>query len=237
MMEIADKIIEFLRKNRVSTTEVADALGKTGVMSGILPVTNDLYKVGRVHTVFTGGGSNYGLHDQLPSVREGEIVVVFAHDCDGLAILGDLVSRYALFYRGAAALVVDGMLRDIDRLRRERYPIWARGATPLGCANQPAEEFPQERMKDLRSCYEGGVAVCDGGGVVVIPTNCLDREMLERLELIELQEDIWSFCLNTLKWDTKMIVGDREYLKMEKVLPPEYREKLHLLKKRFTRRC
>ena len=44
-MNYEDKIIEFCKKNRVSTTEVADALGKSGVLEGPKPLNENFYKV------------------------------------------------------------------------------------------------------------------------------------------------------------------------------------------------
>lgn len=41
---ICDKVIDYLVRNRVSTTEVADALGKTGVVPDLMPI-----KIGRAH--------------------------------------------------------------------------------------------------------------------------------------------------------------------------------------------
>ena len=44
---ICDKVIDYLVRNRVSTTEVADALGKTGVVPDLMPINslnNDLFR-------------------------------------------------------------------------------------------------------------------------------------------------------------------------------------------------
>ena len=233
-MNVAGAILQYLRRNRVSTTEVADALGKNGVLPGLSPITPHEFKVGTARCVFTANNSNYDLHEQIRQVREGDVVIVFAHDCEGRALLGDLVARYLLLYRGAEALVVDGLVRDAARLRRERYPVWARGATPLGCHNVPAKPFPAEEAAALRRSIEGGIAVCDDGGVTVIPAHLLTNELLERLQFIELQEDIWYYCLNTLKWDTKRIVCDKEYLTQRELLPPAYRDRFDQFEKSVT---
>ena len=39
-MDITNEIIQYIQKNRVSTTEVADCLGKTGVLK-------DIFQIGR----------------------------------------------------------------------------------------------------------------------------------------------------------------------------------------------
>lgn len=235
-MSISDQIIAFIQQNRVSTTEVADALGKSGVLPGLLPQIPDLHTVGRVRTIFTANGSNHGVHDQIREVEENEVVIVFADECTDLAILGDLIARYVLLYRGAAALVVDGLIRDAARIRRERHPVWASGVSPLGCVNEDFGAFPEDKAADIRRQYDRGIAVCDDGGVVVIPPDCVDEDMLERLQRIELQEDIWSYCLNTLKWDTKKIICDRAYLEFRDLLPPPLQGMVGKLEKRFTKR-
>ena len=84
-MNIQNEIIEYIRLNRISTTEVADALGKTGVMQNIIPVINDIYKVGRIHPVFIAYSSNYALHEQVRNIKANDVVIVFTHECDGRA--------------------------------------------------------------------------------------------------------------------------------------------------------
>ena len=50
--------------------------------------------------------------------------------------------------------------------------------------------------------------------------------MLARLNHIEMQEDIWFFCLDTLKWDTKKIVCEKAYLKETNLLSSVHLENL-----------
>ena len=73
--------------------------------------------------------------------------------------------------------------------------------------------------------YNDGIAVCDDGGVTVIPQVCINEDMLI-LQRIEMQEDIWAFCLDALKWDTKKIVCDKEYLKETDLLSNIHLEQL-----------
>jgi len=211
-MNYSDQILDFCISNRVSTTEVADALGKSGVLSRVLPVTPGQFRVGKVRTIFTANDSNYAVHEQIRNVEKGEVVIIFAHNCNDRAIIGDLISKYILLYRGAAAVVVKGMVRDAACLRREGYAVWSEGVTPLGCFNVPADDFPEDLKEEINRAYEGGIAVCDDGGVTVIAKHLLTEDMLNRLNRIEMQEDIWFFCLDTLKWDTKKIVCDKAYL-------------------------
>ncbi|MBF0603468.1 MAG: RraA family protein [Nitrospirae bacterium] len=222
--DFTGKIVSFIAANRVSTTEVADALDKSGVLPGLTPLSRDMHKVGRVRTIFTAYGSNYDVHEQIRFTQPGEVVIVFAHECEGKAIFGDLVTKFAVLYRQAEALVVNGLVRDASRLQRERYPVWAQGVTPLGCINTQTEPYPAQNAAQIRDQLDRGVAVCDDGGVVVIPRHRMNEEMLDRLHKIELQEDVWYYCLNTLKWDTKRIVCDKEYKNGAGLFPEQFKE-------------
>ena len=225
-MSYENKILEFCIANRVSTTEVADALGKAGVLPKVLPINLNQFRVGPVRAVFAANNSNYAVHDQVRDVQKGDVVIIFTNNCDDRAIIGDLICKYVLLYKGAAAVVVQGLVRDAARLRREGYAVWAEGVSPLGCYNTPAEPYPPDMEAQMRKSYEGGIAVCDDGGVTVIPQSLFTDEMLDRLSRIEMQEDIWFFCLDTLKWDTKKIVCDKAYLTEQGLLSSIHIEQL-----------
>ena len=225
---LINKIVSYCETNRISTTEVADALGKAGVLKEISPLNRSLYKVGKIRTLFASSNSNYEVHKGAIEITKDDVVIIFTYDCENRAIIGDLIAKYILFYREAAAIVVCGLVRDAGRLIRENYPIWSTGVTPLGCFNSiPETPFPSELKAEIQSRYDGGVAICDDGGVTVIEKNELNTDILRKLEKIELQEDLWSFCLNTLKWNTFQIVCEKEYLKSGEVLPQVYLDRFH----------
>ena len=52
---------------------------------------------------------------------------------------------------------------------------------------------------------------------------------------IELQEDIWSFCLDTLKWDTKKIICQKAYLEEKEFLAKSHVSQFDELKKGFDK--
>ncbi|MCB9062410.1 MAG: RraA family protein [Halobacteriovoraceae bacterium] len=230
-METRENIIKYIRRNRVSTTEVADALGKNGVLPDIFPINSGHHEVGKVRCVFTANESNYAVHEQIRHIEEGEIVIIFTHNCEGRAIIGDLVSKYILLYQGAKALVVDGKVRDLSGIRREGFKVWSNGTTPLGCFNKKVDSFPEDKRQEIATKYDGAIAVCDEGGVVLIENRLITENTLERLKRIEMQEDIWFFCLDTLGWDTKQIVCDKEYLQRPEMFSSVQIENLEELSK------
>ena len=231
-MSYSEQIIDFCKKNRVSTTEVADALGKSGVFPGVLPISTNLYKVGPIRCVFAANNSNWEVHEQIREVKEGEVVLILTYGCEtDRAIIGDIISKYVLLYRGAAAIIVQGPVRDVAALRREGYALWSIGVSPLGCFNKPVEPYPPRLEAEMRTRYEGGIAICDDGGVTIIESSLLNEDTLQRLKRVETQEDIWFYCLDTLKWDTKKIVCDKAYLSETDLLSKVHMQQLIDLKK------
>lgn len=210
---MVNKIIDYIRRNRVSTTEVADCLGKTGVLPNIMPINKGHFKVGIIKWVYACDNSNYPVHEQIRNTKEGDIVFIEAFDCGDRAIIGDLVSKYILLYLQAQAIICNTKFRDAASLIKENYPIWCTGFTPVGCFNIKPNSIPSEDIiKSHIDLYEGSIAVCDDCGVVLIPKACHNEEFLNKLIAIEEQEDIWFDRLDHYKENTFDIVCLKTYL-------------------------
>ena len=130
-----NKIIQFIEENRVSSTEVADALGKMGCIEKIHILNRGYHRVGEVVIVYAINNSNYEVHKQLAELDlTDKILYVHNVNCDR-AIFGDLVTKYVLLYKRAKAIVINGVLRDAHTLIKENYPIWCESVSPIGCVN------------------------------------------------------------------------------------------------------
>lgn len=200
---VREEIVDYIRRNRVSSTEVADCLEKTGAIPGLHPLRSGLFCVGKAFWCYAQDGTNWTLHEQLRRVEEGDIVVAEALNCEDRALFGDLVSKYLLLYRQVRAVVVCGKMRDAHRLTKEGWPIWCHGFTPIGCFNRPPEHPADPTwVAERRRLYDGAVVVCDDTGVVVIELRHQTRKFLGKLAAIEAQEDVWYECIDRRKWDT-----------------------------------
>lgn len=209
-----DKIIDFIKRNRVCTTEVADCLGKSGALENVMPINQGQFKVGNVHWVYTHEESNWEVHEQVVDTKENDIVFIEAFDCNNRAIIGELVTKYIILYRQASAIVCNAKFRDAAALLKEKYPVWCTGFTPVGCFNRkPMKELDADIISRHRAMYDGAIAVCDDCGVVIIPKELHTEEFLQKLHHIEDQEDVWFDRLDHYKDNTFQIVCLKEYLK------------------------
>lgn len=205
-------IINYIRRNRVSTTEVADCLGKKGVIEGVYPLTTQQHKVGEIFYTYAVKESNWHIHRDLTNDVEGKVVFMDAIDVNGRALVGELVAKYTILYREAIAIVSNGKMRDAHALKKEKFPVWCKGVSPVGCFNNEVQENDfYEIIETHRRELEGAVAVCDDSGVVVIAKDLLTEDFLQKLIEIEKQEDIWFDCIDRLKWNTFETVCEKKY--------------------------
>ena len=207
-------IIDFIKRNRVSTTELADCMGKKGSIHNVKAINRSHFVVGNLFYVYACNGTNWDIHKQIESVQDGDVVFIDVLDNLDEAIFGDLVSKYLILYRQAKAIVTNGLLRDAPRLIKENWPIWCNGFNPVGYINEDVKKTEQQFSEiDRRGkIYKNSIAVCDDTGVVVIPSEFHTQEFLERIKFIEYQEDIWFECIDRRKYSTYETVCLKKYL-------------------------
>ena len=92
--------------------------------------------------------------------------------------------EYAYFYRRAAAIVVDGNVRDVEELKSKGIPVWASGSSPIVCTKTPTNYT-------FKLDFHEGVAVCDATGVVVIRKKDMTPYLEETLKAMGKREESW----------------------------------------------
>jgi 4-hydroxy-4-methyl-2-oxoglutarate aldolase len=124
--------------------------------------------------------------DQL---RHGDIMVVAAPPNVASAFWGELISTRAAA-AGCHGAVVDGFTRDIEAIRRQGFPVWARGTHPADSAGRLEAVEAGGRIRCGGVTVEpGDVLIADLDGVVVVPRGLAD-EVVERAEQKAATEDV-----------------------------------------------
>jgi 4-hydroxy-4-methyl-2-oxoglutarate aldolase len=213
-----NQIIDYIKRNRVSATEIADCLGKSGSIFNANTVNRGHFAVGNVFYVYACNGTNWDVHEQIQEVQDNDIVFVEAFDNLDKAIFGDLVSKYLLLYKQANAIVTNGLLRDAPKLIKENWKIWCNGFEPVGYINEKRElNFRQLNEIEIhKEMYHGSIAVCDDTGVVIIPKEYHTQDFLAKIEFMEEQEDIWLECIDRKKYSTFETICLKKYLEDNK---------------------
>ena len=116
---IADQIIKLIKINRISTTEVADCMGKSGLFADAKPIQQGMFKVGKVRWMYAYNDSNWTIHEIAREIEPGEIVMIESFNCGERSTIGELVSKYMLLYQSAVLLVLLLLTSQIYQLHFE----------------------------------------------------------------------------------------------------------------------
>jgi len=154
---------------KLSPNDLCDVLELSCVMRyEIHPLWPGMPRIaGPAFTIRTGKHDNLMFHASIYLARPGDVIVVEAGD-DEMAVAGGNVCAIAQ-RNGVAALVVDGVIRDVVESREKRFPVFARGVSPI-----PAKRVGEGGMNVQIRCggvvvNPGDVIVGDEEGIVVVP--------------------------------------------------------------------
>jgi RraA family protein len=142
----------FIDYATAATAIISDNLEREPGAVGVRPFHR--YKapmVGRALTVRTRAGDNLHIHRALGMIEPGDVVVVDGGGDTSRALIGEIMMSIARS-RGAAGMVLDGAIRDVDAIASSDFPIFAKSAIHRG----PYKNGPGEI----------NVPVCIGGMIV-----------------------------------------------------------------------
>ncbi len=134
----------------------------------------------------------------IEEMAEGQVAVIDARGIRDAGVFGDILCA-RMVKRGVAALVTDGVLRDLDGTLATGLPLWAAGAAAP--ASVTALHFVgwNEVIGCGGVCVEpGDVIVADRDGAVVIPSAlaeevrdaALEQERLEAWIMSEVERGV-----------------------------------------------
>jgi 4-hydroxy-4-methyl-2-oxoglutarate aldolase len=153
----------------LSPTTLADVLTRDRVMDyGIRPLWPEMPRVaGPAYPVRCAPGDNLMLHAAIYRAAPGSIIVVEAGDAD-YAVAGGNVCAVAQ-RRGIAAFIIDGVIRDLAEARRNRFPVFARGVSPIPGGKDVIDVLNGPVRCGGVQVTPGDVVIADEEGIVVVP--------------------------------------------------------------------
>jgi 3-hexulose-6-phosphate synthase / 6-phospho-3-hexuloisomerase len=208
----AEHLVEAFLK--VSTANISDAMHRTGELRGLKPVwtgtPGELKFVGPAITVRTYNGDWSAPVQAIDQGKPGDVIVIDA--CQGeTAVWGELAT-HSCRSKGIVGVVIDGAVRDVDDIRKMKFPLFARHVTPTAGEPKGFGEINAPIEISGRKIEPGDWIIGDESGVVVVPKN-IAMEMANRaIDVLErenrLREEIrrGSTLGQTAylkKWDVK----------------------------------
>ena len=161
---------------------------------------------GPARTVRCGQDDNLMVHAAMAAVQPGEVLVLTMPEPRPVALVGDLLATQAKAH-GAAALLIDASVRDIDTLAELELPIWTRWVRVKGATKEIVGSIGEPVEVGGAVIRQGDIVVLDADGGAVIEAErvddvleaSLDREKRERVKRVKLAAGELSYDLDGLR--------------------------------------
>jgi 4-hydroxy-4-methyl-2-oxoglutarate aldolase len=177
---------DIVERFRTPTAFIVDAMNGTGALDWRIQRLVGKSFVGVALTCDCGPLDNLAFMAALAESKPGDVLVVATNSYTGAAVTGDLL-MYVARNRGVAALVTDGLVRDLDDLETVGVPTFAMGVTP----NSPQRRGPGSVGLPIVcggvTVGTGDIVVGDRDGVVVVPRARIE-DTLKSLDRVKAAE-------------------------------------------------
>lgn len=176
-------LVELYRELPVAT--VSDVLGPGYVLNArVKPLRPGMRIVGCAYTLRLPVMDNLGMHVAVKDAQPGDVIVA---DQQGAALgapVGEIMA-FAARNKGLAGIVLDGVVRDVAKLRASDWPIFAVGAHAQQCRKDGPAWLRLPLTCAGVDVQPGDLVLGDDDGVVVIPVaraEAVARQTVEKMK-------------------------------------------------------
>jgi 4-hydroxy-4-methyl-2-oxoglutarate aldolase len=192
---------------RLGMATVYEASGRRGLIDAdLVQVVPGSRAAGPARTARCGQGDNLMVHAAMDRLKPGEVLVLTMPEPAPVALIGDLLATQAR-ERGAAAVLVDAAVRDVEELQAMGLPIWARWVRARGAEKKVVGSLDVAVEVGGANIRPGDVVVLDADGAAVVEQERVDevvaasreREENERVKRGKLKDGALSYDLDGLR--------------------------------------
>jgi 4-hydroxy-4-methyl-2-oxoglutarate aldolase len=191
----------------LGSATVYEAGGRRGyVDADLVQVVPGSRAAGPARTVRCGQDDNLMVHAAMAELQPGEVLVLTMPAPAPVALVGDLLATQAKAH-GAAALLVDASVRDVEELVELGLPIWARWVRVRGAGKDIAGSIGEDVVVGGALIRAGDVVVLDADGAAVVEQERVDEVLAaardragrEQVKRGRLEQGALSFELDGLR--------------------------------------
>jgi 4-hydroxy-4-methyl-2-oxoglutarate aldolase len=191
----------------LGSATVYEAGGRRGYVDlDLIQILAGSRVAGPARTVTCGQDDNLMVHAAMAEVQPGEVLVLTMPEPRPVGIVGDLLATQAKAH-GAAGLLIDAAVRDIDTLAELGLPIWARWVRVKGATKDVPGSIGEPVQVGGATIRQGDIVVMDADGAAVVEAERVEdvleasrkREDNERVKRIKLQAGELSYDLDGLR--------------------------------------
>ena len=151
------------------------------VNADLVQVTPGSRAAGPARTVRCAQGDNLMVHAAMAALQPGEVLVITMPEPAPFALFGGLLAIQARV-RGAAAVLVDAAVRDVDELVADGPPTWTRWVRIQGAVKATPGELDVPVTVGGAVIRPGDAVVLDADGVAVVGAEQVDEVLARALE-------------------------------------------------------
>lgn len=167
MTSPVDELVAILATLPAAT--IYEAAGKLGdVAPTIRPLVDGLRLAGRAFTLKTMPCDNLAVLRAIDEAPRGSVLVIDAGETVGSTIWGGS-STAACCAKGIAGCVTNASARDIDEVRRSRFPLYAAGICLRGTVKSHPGWLQIPISIGGAVVRPGDIVIGDDDGVVIVP--------------------------------------------------------------------
>lgn len=189
-----DQLVESFKA--LDTACVSDAMDKLGIPAGchgIKPVVQGVKFAGRAFTIkyrACGEVERGTVGDFLDDVPAGHVVVIDNAGRTDCTVWGDIMTTLA-HHKGVAGTVIDGVCRDVPKIRDLSYPIFTRDYYMMtGKDRVEVDGINVPVTISQRQVRPGDIVMGDDSGVVVIPASRAQEVLKIAREIEHTEQEI-----------------------------------------------
>jgi regulator of RNase E activity RraA len=176
-------LIEAYRYLPVAT--ISDVLGPGHVMhSSVRALRPGMRLLGAAYTLKLPPADNLGMHVAVREAKVGDVIV--AEQSGGAlgAPVGEIMAMAAM-HKGLAGIVLNGAVRDAEKLRTEPWPVFATCIYAQQCRKDGPAWLQTTIDCAGVTVHPGDLIVGDDDGVVVVPFSSVAtvaQEVVKKME-------------------------------------------------------
>jgi 4-hydroxy-4-methyl-2-oxoglutarate aldolase len=198
---------DYVELARLGTATVYEGGGRRGLID--VPLTQVVpgsRAAGPARTARCAQDDNLMVHAAMAAVQPGEVLVLTMPEPAPVALVGDLLATQAKAH-GAAAILVDASVRDVEELVALGLPIWARYVRVRGAVKATPGELDVPVEVGGTTIRPGDVVVLDADGAAMVEhervgevlAGARAREQAEAVKREKLQAGALSYDLDGLR--------------------------------------
>lgn len=191
----------------LGSATVYEAGGRRGYVDlDLIQILAGTRVAGPARTVRCGQDDNLMVHAVMSEVQPGEVIVLTMPEPRPVALVGDLLATQAKAH-GAAGMLIDASVRDIETLAELGLPIWARWVRVKGATKDIPGTIGGPVQVGGATIRQGDIVVLDADGAAVVEAErvdevleaSLERERKERVKRVKLAAGELSYDLDGLR--------------------------------------